>query len=121
MAGVALVDGEVFEGRAGQDRVDVEQFPRVWGRSKVGSGVSVRILISETVSHASTARSVFLWGFVARFSCYKAKNTTELFRACCTRWASAGIYFVRCIMPTEWTATNSVFYVLAEPLRQYRS
>ena len=51
MAGVALVDGEVFEGRAGQDRVDVEQFPRVWGRFEVGSGVSVLILISETVSH----------------------------------------------------------------------
>ncbi len=67
----------------------VEQFPRVWGRVEVGSGVSVRILISETVSHA--------------------------------RWASAGIYFARCIMPTERTATNSVSYVLAEPLRQYRS
>lgn len=33
----------------------VEQFPRVWGRSKVGSGMSVRILISETVSHAGWA------------------------------------------------------------------
>lgn len=33
----------------------VEQFPRVWGRSEVGSGVSVRVLISETVSHPGWA------------------------------------------------------------------
>ena len=36
----------------------------------------------------STARSVFLRGFVARFSCYNAKNTTELYRAYCTSTVS---------------------------------
>jgi len=51
---------------------------------------------ARTSAPTSTACSVFLRGFVARFSCYNAKNTTELFRARCTsasasaRWRDVG-------------------------------
>jgi aryl-alcohol dehydrogenase-like predicted oxidoreductase len=49
-----------------------------------GRGESERIL-GALVRATSTSCSVFLRGFVAQFSCYDAKNTTEELPARCTR------------------------------------